>query len=196
MNIRLTATSLLLVLGLADAHAQTQTAPDAWFRRSPKPNDFSAAKLPWNSFSLELPKNWQLVPGYGGILLTAVEKTRNNQATAAIALEQMLLVEPLAVNEIDAVLAGLETAAARQRDPAGQDFDQQVKEANGRRFVLIQYSRPGLNGMDRVVQYAIPSGRVMYRLICIAPAAQLTEKYQAMFAHVAQSFKPSDQGTH
>ena len=124
-----------------------------------------------------------------------MEKTRNNQATAAIALEQMLLVEPLAVNDIDAVLAGLEEAAARQRDPAGQDFDQQVKEADGRRFVFIQYSRPGLNGLDRVVQYAIPSGRVMYRLICIAPAAQLTTKYQAMFAHVARSFKPSGAGS-
>jgi len=195
MNIRLTATSLLVVFGLAHTHAQSQTAADVWFRRSTKPDDFSAAKLPWNTFSIELPKNWQLVPGYGGILLTAVEKTRNNQATAAIALEQMLLVEPLAVNDIDAVLAGLETAAARQRDPAGQDFDQQVKEADGRRIVFIQYSRPGLNGLDRVVLYAIPSGRVMYRLICIAPAAQLTTTYQATFAHVARSFKPSTQGS-
>jgi hypothetical protein len=191
MNIRLTATALLVGLIIADTHAQSQTAPDAWFRASTKPKDFGAAKLPWNSFSIELPKNWQMVPGYGGILLTAVEKTRNNQAIAAIALEQMLLVEPLAANDIDAVLAGLEEAAARQRDPSGKDFVQQVKEADGRRFVFIQYSRPGLNGLDRVVQYAIPSGRVMYRLICIAPAALLTTKYQAMFAHVARSFKPS-----
>jgi hypothetical protein len=191
MNIRLTATALLVGLSIADTHAQSQTAPDAWFRPSTKPKDFSVAKLPWNSFSIELPKDWQMVPGYGGILLTAVEKTRNNQAIAAIALEQMLLVEPLAANDIDAVLAGLEEAAARQRDPAGKDFAQQVKEADGRRFVFIQYSRPGLNGLDRVVQYAIPSGRVMYRLICIAPDALLTTKYQAMFAHVARSFKPS-----
>ena len=195
MNIRVTAACVLVALSLAYPHAQSPTAPDAWFRRSTKANDFGVAKLPWNTFSIELPKDWQLVPGYGGILLTAVEKTRNNQATAAIVLEQMLLVEPLAANDIDAVIAGLETANAQQRDPAGQDFDQQVKEADGQRFVFIQYSRPGLNGQDRIVQYAIPSGRVMYRLICIAPAAQLTTKYQAMFAHVARSFKPSIQGS-
>ena len=64
-----------------------------------------------------------------------------------------------------------------------------MKEVNGRRFVFIRYFRPGLAGTDAVVQYAIPNGNVMYRLICIAPSAQLTTKYQATFAHVAQSLK-------
>jgi hypothetical protein len=195
MSIRLTAISFLVALGLAQAHTVAQTAPDAWFRSSTKPKDFTVAKLPWNSFSIELPKNWQLVPGYGTILLTAVEKTKNNQATAAIVLEQMLLVEPLGGKDIDDVIAGLEATDARQRDPSGQNFNQEVKEGDGQRFVLVQYSRPGLNGEDRVVRYAIPAGRIMYRLICIAPAAQLTEKYQATFAHVAKSFKPSTRTT-
>jgi hypothetical protein len=195
MTIRLTVIASLVALNLAHAHAQSQAAPDAWFRQSTKPKDFAVAKLPWNTFSIELPKNWQLVPGYAGILLTAVEKTKNNQPTAAIVLEQMRLVEPLAANDIDDVIAGLEATDARQRDPSGQNFEQQVKEADGQRFVLIQYSRPGLYGEDRVVRYAIPSGRIMYRLICIAPAAQLAAKYQATFAHVAASFKPSLQSS-
>jgi hypothetical protein len=47
-----------------------------------------------------------------------------------------------------------------------------------------------LSGRDRVVQYSIPAGAVMFRLICIAPEAQMSA-YQAAFAHVAFSFKPS-----
>jgi hypothetical protein len=42
-----------------------------------------------------------------------------------------------------------------------------------------------------VIQYSVPSGNVMYRLVCIAPTAQLAQRYQAIFAHVAASFKPT-----
>ena len=138
-----------------------------------------------------LPKDWQWAPGYGGILLTAVEKTRNNQPAASIVIEQMRLVVPLTAPEIDAGLAELEANATKIRDPAGQDFQQQVKEVNGTRFVFVTYTRPGLNGRDSVVQYAVPSGNVMYRLVCIAPTAQLAQRYQAICAHVAASFKPT-----
>ena len=93
---RLAAIALFAILVLAYPDAQAQTGSDPWFRYSTKPKDFQAAKLPWNTFSIELPKNWQMVPGYTGILLIAAEKTRNNQATAAVMLEQMHLVEPMA----------------------------------------------------------------------------------------------------
>jgi len=190
MTHRLTALLLVVLFGAAHANVQAQGATDVWFRASAKPKDFRLAKLPWNAFSIELPKDWQLAPGHGGILLTAVEKTRGNQAAGAITLEQTRLVEPLSVNDIDAALAGLEASAARQRDPAGDNFEQQVKEANGRRVVMVQYTRPGLNGPDKVVMYAMPVGLVMYRLICVAPAALLASKYQDTFAHVASTFKP------
>jgi hypothetical protein len=186
--------SLVALMTSAGASAQSQRPSDPWFHPSPKPKDFSLAKLPWNTFSIELPKNWQVVPGYGGILLTVAEKTKTNQATASIVLEQMRLVVPLTKNEIDAGLAEQEAIATKQRDPAGQHFEQQVKEIDGRRFVFVTYTRPGLNGMDSVIQYAIPSGGVMYRLVCIAPASQLIAKYQATFAHVASSFKPTPRG--
>jgi hypothetical protein len=190
MNHRFTAVALLMLAAAAGLQAQPPAASDPWFHRSAKPGDFRAAKLPWTTFSIELPKDWQLAPGYGGILLSAVEKTRNTVASAAIVLEQMRLVEPLARTDIDTMLAGLETDAARQRDPAGDNFEQQVKETGGQRYMMIQYTRPGPYGQDRVVIYAIPAGRIMYRLICIAPAAQLTAKYQDTFAHVASTFKP------
>ena len=56
--------------------------------------------------------------------------------------------------------------------------------------MLIQYSRGGLIGTDRVALYVFPAGRAMYRLICIAPEKEMVSKYQQIFAHVAWSFKP------
>ena len=188
MAHRLAAIALLAIFALAPQGARAQATSDPWFRYSTKPRDFQAAKTPWNTFSIELPKNWQVVPGYGGILLMAVEKTRNNQPVAAVSLEQMHLVEPLAMADVDKVLGGLEADAARNRDPSAQNLEQQIKQVGGQRFVFVQYTRPGLSGTDRVVLYAIPAGRIMYRLICISPDAQVT-KYQEIFAHVAASFK-------
>jgi hypothetical protein len=189
MTNRLAAIAVLATLALAHPGVRAQTGSDPWFRYSTKPKDFQAPKLPWNTFSIELPKNWQLVPGYGGILLMAVEKTRNNQATAAVILEQMHLVEPLAMGDVDSVLGKLEADAARYRDPSAQNLEQQIKQVGAQRFVFIQYTRPGQNGTDRVVMYAIPAGRIMYRLICVARADQLATRYQETFAHVAASFK-------
>jgi hypothetical protein len=186
---RLAAIALLATLALVHPDAQAQTGSDPWFRYSTKPKDFQAAKLPWNTFSIELPKNWQLVPGYGGMFFIAVEKTRNNQATAAVILEQMHLVEPLGPADVDSVLGKLEADAALYRDPSGKNLEQQIKQVGAQRFVFLQYTRPGHNGTDRVVMYAIPAGRIMYRLVCIAPADQLEAKYQEIFAHVAASFK-------
>jgi hypothetical protein len=39
------------------------------------------------------------------------------------------------------------------------------------------------------VQYSFPVATTMYRLIYIAPAAEV-EKYRPLFAHVAASFTP------
>jgi hypothetical protein len=57
-------------------------------------------------------------------------------------------------------------------------------------FIVTRYTRPGLSGTDdHVVQYSFPIATTMYRLICIAPAAEV-EKYRPLFAHVAASFTP------
>lgn len=190
MTSRVVAMSLLVVLSFVGAHAQSDNS-DPWFRRSARPKDFAVARLPWNTFSVELPKDWQVAPGYRGILLSSVENTRNNQPTSSIVIEQMKLEAPLTSEDIDGELAKLEADQARLNDPSGQDFQHHVKEVAGTRFVFVTYSRRGLNGMDSVVQYAIPNGNVLYRLVCIAPTAQLAQRYQAIFAHVAASFKPT-----
>ena len=184
------AQQLLLVLCLllltSFSHAQ-QPAADPWFGPSSKPRDFAVPKVQLGSYSIELPKDWQIGPGHAGILLFATERTGNKLPRAAIKLEhQSLFDAPTVTPEFGEA----ELRLIRQREPSGQGFTQQIKEGSGRRFVFIQYTRPGLVTTDSVVQYSIPVGAVMYRLICIAPQNELAI-FQQIFAHVAASFRPA-----
>lgn len=182
---------LLVVLCLTQVRVVVaQRTPDAWYGRSTKPKDFEAPKRPLGNFVIELPKNWQVVPGYGNILMTAAEKTKGNQTAAAIVLEHLQLRSALAAT---GPVAEVELTSVREREPGGQNFSQQIKEVDGRQFIFIQYTRPGHTGPDRVVQYSIFAGSVLYRLICIVSDSQLA-KYQSTFAHVAASFKVTTPG--
>ena len=185
---RRTALCLLLLTMAAAGTSAQPPGSDPWFRTSPRPRDFRPALLPWKIFSVDFPNDWQLVPGFGPILVTAADKSRGNQPAGAIVLEHTSLVEPLGPAEVDANLAQLEADFIRGRDPAGQNFQHEAKDVNKQRFVLVQYVRPGFNGLDRVAVYAMPVGRVMYRLICIAPEKELA-RYQPICAHVAATFK-------
>jgi hypothetical protein len=191
LDVRLAASVLSLCALQAPLLSQ---APDPWFVKSAKPKDFEAPKLPWSTISIELPKGWQIAPGHSGILMTVAEKTRASQPGGAIILEQMRLQDTLLPKDLSASTLTFEAASTRERDPAGQNFQQQIKEgSDGRRFIFIQYTRPGLYGPDRVTQYSVPAGLTLYRVICIVPEAQLA-KYQPTCAHVADSFKATPAG--
>ena len=112
MTIRHTATWLLLALALIAPPAQSQTTTmDPWFRMSPRRGDFRAS-MPWKLFNIELPEDWQLVPGYNSTLLIATEK-RGNQPGGAIVIEHTLNIQPLGPENINARLASNEADYAR-----------------------------------------------------------------------------------
>ncbi|HZA33491.1 MAG TPA: hypothetical protein VE505_01120 [Vicinamibacterales bacterium] len=76
------------------------------------------------------------------------------------------------------------------RELSGKGFTGAVAKGPPGQFIVTRYTRPGLSGTDdHVVQYSFPITTTMYRLICIAPAAEV-EKYKPLFAHVAASFTP------
>lgn len=162
---------------------------DPWYGRSANQKDFVPAVMPWNSLALDLPKkDWQMVPGRGGILFVAAEKTRNNRPGGAIVLEQRKLALPLADEDINQELAGLEANETLTADPASTAVSHEVKEIDGRKFILVIYTRPGFAGTDTVVQYSFWFGDVKFRVIGVAPTAQLA-RYQPIFAHVAATFR-------
>lgn len=175
------------VAAIAGSAAAQQSA-DPWYGRMAKPKDFDPPRIFGNIFSIELPKNWQLVPGHTGTIFLMAEKTKHLEAGGAIALEYMRLQAPFDPSLLNA-LGPIELDDVRRRELAGANFTQQSKMINGRALILIQYDRPGLSGPDHVVQYSFPVGQTMYRLVCIAPAGDI-QKYQSMFAHTAASFTP------
>ena len=165
MTIRPRRSDFLLVFSGRHPCAP-KVAPDPWFGRSAKARDFSPAKLPWKIFTIELPDDWQMVPGLASTLLTIAERGSGNQPAGAIVIEHTANVLPLGPSDVDARLARNELDFMASRDPAGTKFASEAKEVNNRRFVLIQYSRPGFFGPDHVAVYVFPTGKAA-RLICI-----------------------------
>jgi hypothetical protein len=164
---------------------------DPWYRRSTRPKDFVPAKMPWNTIAMELPKDWQVIPGRRSVLFTISEKTRTGVPGGAIVFEQKSLLFPRAAEDVNAELAALEAAEAQEQDPAGTDFTHALKEIDGTRFLFVTYTRPGSvagAGADSVVQYGFVRGAVIFRIIGIAPATQIA-RYQPIFAHVAATFR-------
>lgn len=184
MCARLTVALMIGLLGGVDVLAQGEP----WYGRSPRPKDFVAAVMPWNSLALELPKDWQMVPGRGGILFVAAETTRNKRPGGAIVLEQRKLAFPLSNDDIDDELAELEANETLTADPASSAVSHEVKDIDGRKFILVIHTRPGFAGTDTVVQYSFVFGDLKFRVIGIAPTAQI-DRYRPIFAHVAASFR-------
>jgi len=181
-------TAAALLAAAVPAFAQ-QGVSDPWFGRIAKPKDVDPPKTFANTFSIELPKDWQLVSGHTNTVFLVAEKTKRFLPAAAIVLEYSQLQAAVDQSLLPTV-GQIELADIQKRELSGSRFSQQIKTADGRQVIVIQYDRPGLSGAtDHVVQYSFPVGTTMYHLICIAPTDQI-EKYRPLFAHAAASFMP------
>jgi hypothetical protein len=178
--------ALACLTSLAHPVAQ-QGAADPWYGRQAKPQNMDPPKEFTGVFRIELPKNWQLAPGHTGTIFSVVEKTKKWETGGLISLEYQRLQIPLD----PPMIAGAVTrqlTEVQNRELSGKQFSGVAKSGSLGPFIFIQYDRPGVSaGDDHVAQYEMPVGTTMYRLICIAPKAQI-ESYRPMFAHVAASF--------
>jgi len=190
---RLAVLLLVSLIGMTGLRVETQALQggtlDPWYSRQPKPKNIDAPKVFTNAFSIELPKGWQLAAGRTNTVFSVVEKTRQWESAGLVTLEYMRLQAPLDPSVV-AAASERELNEIKSRELSGKNFSVAVKIGTLGPIVFIQYDRPGLTGSDdRVVQYSIPVGTTMYRLVCIAPAAKM-ESYRPLFAHVAASFTP------
>jgi hypothetical protein len=184
---------------MGGAYARAQDPPDPWLNRHTKPKDIDEPKVFPDTFSIELPKGWQLAPGFASTVFSAVEKTRLSQDGGLIVLQYQRLQAPLEPDMMTAA-AQREMENLQLREASGKGFTSEVKTGPNGPVLVVHYDRPGLiPGRDEhVVQYAVPAGTTFYRLICIAPAGDSAapdhkghaEKYRPLFAYVAASFKP------
>jgi hypothetical protein len=188
---------LAIVVVSAPLAAQEAVAPAA--------NEYGrAAKLEVQQFDnkqvrFEYPKkDWEIVPrasaavvpGATAPIVSVVQKKRE----AAVVIEQTKLHQPLAVDDITDLFSQLEMDSIRERQPQATDIRAKLVDASGRRLAILTYGRPGVGGAERVRQYSIPAGADLFRLTCVATAAQFA-RYEAVFAHVAATFTVASGGT-
>jgi len=154
----------------------------AWSAVSAK--DFQLFRDPAGRFSLEFPKDWQVNAGAGDVLVTFAQKKNE----AALVVERFHLNLAPTAEKIDELFAQIEEDTLKEHQPQASAVSHKIVDANGRRFSVIDYTRPGLTRpVERARQYSVPIGQDMYRLICSAVPAQFA-KYDPLFAHVNESF--------
>jgi hypothetical protein len=170
----LVVTWLLVFLGLAPQLA--------WSALSSK--DFQLFRDPAGRFSLDFPKDWQVNAGVGDLLVTFAQKKNE----AALVIERFHLNLAPTADKIDDLFAQIEEDTLKERQPQASDVSHKIVDGNGRRFIVIDYTRPGLTRpVERARQYSLPFGQDLYRLICSAAPNQFA-KYDPLFAHASDSF--------
>ncbi len=135
-------------------------------------------------FTCEYPsKDWDVAAGGAASLVTLSQKKRE----ATVVIEYQPLQIELAPNEIDDNFAKLEAdpIIARQSDVSGMTT--RILDISGHRAIVIEYSRRGVTGSEHVLQYSLPIGKQLYRVIGSAPNAMF-DRYAPTFEVVASSF--------
>jgi hypothetical protein len=181
---RLLFVGSVVILALVFVAAQQTTAP---YGRVPK-GKYKKFVSPIGGFELEYPdsKDWKVVPGHPDTVMTMVD-TRTGKA--AIIVERITLRAALTPDEISAS-ANDEVRTLRQRQPEATNIQQGVQDADGRRFITVQYVRPGLQGPEQVIVYTFPLGTTMYRLMTSAVQSDYS-KFAPVFGHMAATFRPA-----
>jgi hypothetical protein len=192
------AGALVLTLAGATVSAQEVTGPAAGeFGRAPK---LEVQQFDNRQIRFEYPKkDWEIVPRASTPVIpgatTPIVSVVQRKREAAVVVEQTKLHQPLALDDITDLFSQLEADSIRERQPQATDVRARLVDVGGgRRLVILTYGRPGVGGAERVRQYSIPAGADLFRLTCVATAAQFA-RYEAVFAHVAASFAVASGGT-
>jgi hypothetical protein len=141
---------------------------------------------PDGRFSIEFPSDWDwsMVSGSGEPLVIFVPRNKE----AALVVERFRLKQSLAKDEITDLFAQIENDVLKENQPKISEVSAKTVMQNGKRIVVIDYSRPGLVEKERVRQYSFPIGQNLYRITCATVPNQF-RKYEPTFGDVAESLK-------
>jgi photosystem II reaction center protein PsbP len=141
---------------------------------------------PAKRFSVEFPKEWKwmIVAGSTEALVTFVQP----KSEAAVVVERFRLKQKLGKDEITDVFVQIETTSLKDNQPRASGISGKLMDHNGRRAVVLEYSRPGIGEPERVRQYSYPVNESLYRVTCMALNSAF-KKYEPTFAVIADSLK-------
>lgn len=162
---RCTALVLALAVASADLWAQPPARAFPW-----KPREVKARRTSIGTVSIDVPeKDWQQLPGAGTVLATIAAKS----GLGAVVIERSRLAQPLTSEDTTELLAELETDQVREREPGAValrgDLDEHPTLG---RVVRVRYARKGARGDEQVLQYSIPAGWDLYRIVYSAQARE------------------------
>ena len=150
---------------------------------------------PSKRYSVEFPKDWTwtIVAGAGEALATFVHPKRE----AAIVVERFRMRLALDQSEITDMFSEGEAATLKDNQPRVMDVTARVVEQGGRKFVQIDYRRPGVGEPgkvedERVRQFSFPVKGNLYRITCASLDRQFG-RYEAVFQWAAESLKSAEE---
>jgi hypothetical protein len=157
------------------------------FGRGPKGVTFITYKDAANRFTLEYPeKDWRVMPTPGSSLVILAQK----EFEATVVVDYKRLDVPLAPSDVTSAFVDFETEAVKERQHSAKDVKAEIVDAPSGRGALIKYSVAGLRGAEQVMQFSVPKGQDLYRIIG-SMRDPLVAKYEPIIMHVIQSFIPT-----
>ena len=172
------------VAGLGLALEPVAAAQFPWFGRS-KPPTFVEFHDLSGRFTLERPKDWEVVAGAGETVVTFLQK--KHEAQVVVGHFQMAVA--LSASEVTDVFANIEASVLKGSQPGATNVVARLDHRDGQPFVIIDYERPGLKGPERARQYSLPRGQDDFRLSCSASPEKFAS-YEPIFEHIVKSFTP------
>ncbi len=141
-----------MALGAAAAHAQGV----------PRLRKLTVAS---QSFSIDYPeKDWTAVSGGNAMLVAVVQK----KFEAVLIVERTPLQVALTNEDVGDVFLSIEADHIREATPSAADMKADLQELGDRKVAAFVYRRTGATGPERVLQYSIPAGTSLYRVIAVA----------------------------
>lgn len=169
VRIQFLIQAVLLLMCAASLHGQGQT---------------QSYTDPSGRFTFQYPKkDWQVFPGAGSSLATI----GGSKGKASVQIEYFKLNDAIKVDENYDVIVGIESDFIRDRQPGAVQVKGVPKRPDLKDIVVVDYTRPGVGGPDRIRQYSIISGVHLFRVSCVAPAAEFS-KLEPTFEQIARSF--------
>jgi len=138
-------------------------------------------------FTVDYPtKDWPMLGGVGSALVVFFHKSRE----AAIAIERIKLVVPMAMNDIVEETATNEINDWKDRRPLAYGFSHQFADEGAARTIVIDFNQPGPLGIEHVRLYTLLRGLDRYRVTCTTLETNF-KKYIDTCHRVARSLYPT-----
>ena len=153
--------------------------------------DYLVFTDPGRRFSIEFPRTWKwtLVSASGEPIAVFVHP----RSEAAVVVERFRMKLQLSPDEITETFTKAESDYIHENQPEATIKSAALTMAFGRKVILIEYERPGIDRAaqgERVRHYSFPVGQDLYRVTCMANNSQYA-RHLATLDAIVESLKPA-----